>query len=251
LVFRSFVTVISFLTIIPITKWSSSDSDISQIAKNMYLFPLVGIIIGILIGGLAYEVSFYLRPALVGLLVTCALIIITGVNHMDGLADFADGLMANGNKEAKHNAMLDPAVGSAGVAAVVLYIIGMIIAISSFHYGLKLLTGIIVAEVIAKYAMVLQAYRGLSAWEGFSVPFTISMKDSQKMLASTGIMLPIVLVIGSYVGLVALGVSLVITMVMQYTSNKIFGGISGDMLGALNEITRLSSLIVLSSVTIL
>ena len=36
---------------------------------------------------------------------------------MDGLADFADGLMANGNKESKHKAMLDPAVGSAGVAA--------------------------------------------------------------------------------------------------------------------------------------
>ena len=58
LVFRSIQSIISFLTIIPVRKKSLNSSngnidDISYIAKNMYLFPVVGVIIGIIIGGLA------------------------------------------------------------------------------------------------------------------------------------------------------------------------------------------------------
>jgi adenosylcobinamide-GDP ribazoletransferase len=243
LVFRSIEAIISFLTIIPVTK-SSSNIDIHQIAKSMYLFPLVGVITGVLIGGLAYGISFYLQPQLIGFLITGAFIMITGIHHTDALADFADGLMAKGGKEFKHKVMHDPAVGSAGVVALILYVVG-------FHYGIKLLTSIIVAEVTAKYIMVLQAYCGLSAWEGFSSPFTAAMKDKWKILTATGITLIIIcLVGGGYASLTSLSVSLAIAAAIQYVSNKSFGGISGDVIGASNEVTRLSSLIVLSSVTI-
>jgi adenosylcobinamide-GDP ribazoletransferase len=60
-------------------------------------------------------------------------------------------------------------------------------------------------------------------------------------------MLAIVWFSSSYAGLAALGVSLAIVELMKYVSGKSFGGISGDVLGASNEMTRLSSLIVLLS----
>lgn len=249
MVFRSIQTIISFLTIIPITK--SSYNDIYSIARNMYLFPLAGAMIGILVGVLAYGISYYIQSLFTGFLVTCALIIITGFHHTDALADFADGLMAKGRKEDKYKAMHDPAVGSAGVAALVIYIAGMIIAISNLPYGWKILTSIVTAEVIAKYIMVLQAHIGLSAWDGFSSPFTSAMKDKRKLLAATGIMFPIVwFMSGIYTGLILLGISLGITVIIHHISNKSFGGISGDVIGSSNEITRLSCLIVLSSLTI-
>ena len=78
--------------------------------------------------------------------------------------------MVKGGKELRHKAMQDPGNGSAGIATIVLYITGMIIAISSFSYGFKLMTGIIVAEVIAKYVMALEAFLGRSAWQGLSFP---------------------------------------------------------------------------------
>ena len=83
----------------------------------MYLFPFAGAIIGTIVGIFAYAISFYIQPLLLGLLVTTVLVIITGANHTDALADFADGLMAKGGKEVKHKAMLDPAVGSAGTGS--------------------------------------------------------------------------------------------------------------------------------------
>lgn len=250
MVFESMCAIISFLTIIPAPK--SLITDIQSIADKMYLFPLAGLIIGVLIGALAYGISFYLQPLLVGLLITGAFTIITGAHHTDALADFADGLMAKGGAEVKHKAMHDPAVGSAGVAALVLYMAGMIIALSSYHHGIRLLTSIIAAEVIAKYAMALQSYRGLSAWEGFSSPFTSAMKDRRKILAATAITLPIVWFLGGgyYAGLISLGISAAIAAIIQYASNKILGGISGDVIGASNELTRLSSLIVLSLVAL-
>ena len=214
----------------------------------MYLFPIAGLVIGAIIGAMAFGISLFLHPLIVGLLVTGSLVIITGVHHTDALADFADGLMAKGGKEAKRKAMLDPAVGSAGVAALVMYFIGMIIVFhTGFAPGLAILTSIVTAEVIAKYIMVMLANRGLSAWEGFSSPFTAAMKDKRKIAAATGIMFVIVWIASSYSGLIALGVSLAIAWLMKYVSWKSFGGISGDVLGASNEMTRLSSLIVLSS----
>jgi adenosylcobinamide-GDP ribazoletransferase len=240
-------SVLAFLTILPAGKQQSHD--IHYIAKNMYLFPVAGAIIGAIVGGMALGISVFLPPMLVGLLVMGALVIITGVHHTDALADFADGLMAKGDKEKKHKAMLDPAVGSAGVAALVMYFAGMIIVFYTGFSGLTtILASIITAEVIAKYTMVLLANRGLSAWEGFSSPFTAAMKDRRKIVAASAIMVAIVFFATSYAGLVALAISLAIAGLLKHVSGKSFGGISGDVLGASNEITRLASLIVLSSV---
>jgi adenosylcobinamide-GDP ribazoletransferase len=238
--------IISFLTIIPGPK--SSNSDLNTIANMMHFFPVAGVIIGCIIGGLAYGISLYLQPLLIGFVVTTALVLMTGLHHTDALADFADGLMTKGEKATKHNAMRDPVVGSAGVTAVVLYVAGMIIAISSFHQGIKLLSSIVAAEVTAKFVMVMQAHRGISAWDGFSSPFTSAMKDKRKILTATAISVPIIWFTGSgYFGIISLSVSLTIAAVIQHFSNKSFGGISGDVMGASNEITRLSFLVVLST----
>jgi len=247
---RPVQSVLAFLTILPAGKQSH---DIHYVASNMYLFPVAGLVIGGIIGAMAFGIwTVGLHPLLIGLLVTGALVIITGLHHTDALADFADGLMAKGGKEAKHKAMLDPAVGSAGVAALVMYFAGMLIV---FYAGsatsFSIFTSIITAEVIAKYLMVHLANRGMSAWEGFSSPFTTAMKDGRKIAAATAIMLAIVWFSSGFAGLAALGVSLAIASLLKYVSSKSFGGISGDVLGATNEMTRLSSLIVLTSLPVM
>ncbi|MDE1816834.1 MAG: adenosylcobinamide-GDP ribazoletransferase, partial [Thaumarchaeota archaeon] len=75
-------SVISFLTIIP-----SKGAELDVVAKNMYLFPVAGAIIGLLIGGAGYGLSLYVQPLIVGLVLTGALVIMTGIHHTDALCD--------------------------------------------------------------------------------------------------------------------------------------------------------------------
>ncbi|MDH3764876.1 MAG: adenosylcobinamide-GDP ribazoletransferase, partial [Nitrosopumilus sp.] len=112
-------SVFSFLTIFP-----SSNATLETIAKYMYIFPIVGITIGLLIGSFGFGLSFFLDPLLVSLLVVASIAIVTGIHHTDGLSDFADGLMVKGSKDKKLKAMKDSSTGSAGIAGIVLYFIG-------------------------------------------------------------------------------------------------------------------------------
>ena len=223
------------------------DYDINYIARHMFLFPAAGAIIGLLIGSFAFGLSLIMQSLFVGLITTAALFILTGAHHTDALSDFADGLMAKGSKDSKRKVMRDPSAGSAGVTALVLYLAGTVIALSMMG-GYGLFRAIIVSEVIAKYVMVLQAHRGIAAWEGIGSPFTQQMKNKAKFLVASAITVPIAYFVGGLSGLYALGAAVLIAFVLLKVVNRSFGGVSGDVFGASNEITRLSSLIILASI---
>ena len=237
--FKEITSVVSFLTIIP-----SKNSQLETVAKNMYLFPIAGAIIGIIIGGAGYGLSFIAQPLIVGLLLTGALVIITGVHHTDALCDFADGIMA---KEKKLQAMRDPAVGSAGVVTVVLYIAGMIMTLSMMK-GFALFQAILLSELMAKFAMVLQANRGISAWQGLSSPFTQSMKDYRKLALAAGLAVVPTILLGGMTGLYVTAVCIGLSFLLLQVANRSFGGISGDVFGASNELVRLASLLIFVSI---
>ena len=57
----------------------------------------------------------------------------------------------------------------AGVVAIISYFIGMILTISSFNGLGGLIISLLISEIIAKYAMVLQAYFSHSGWEGYTL----------------------------------------------------------------------------------
>jgi len=234
-------SIFSFLTILP-----TSNATLDEIAKYMYLFPIVGIIIGILVGSFGFGLSFLLDPIIVSFLVVTSIVIITGIHHADGLADFADGLMVKGSKEKKLNAMKDLSTGSAGVVAIVLYLIGLVIAIS-LTSGFDLFKAILISEILAKFSMVLLASLGNSASAGSNSPFMKIMKDKKKLMISFVIMIIPVALLGETTGLVMLGVTFVVTLIILVISNRSFGGVTGDILGSTNELTRLTSLMVFVS----
>lgn len=235
-------SVFSFLTIFP-----SSNATIENIAKYMYVFPIVGIAIGLLVGSFGFGLSFVFDPLLVSLLVVASLAIVTGIHHADGLADFADGLMVKGSKDKKISAMKDLNTGSAGIVAIVLYLVGLIMTIS-LTSGFDLFKAILISEILAKFSMVLMASLGNSASQGSSSPFVSIMNDKRKLVAAFLIMVIPVLLIGETTGLIMLGVTVTFTLFLLAISTRSFGGITGDVLGATNELTRLASLMVFVSI---
>jgi adenosylcobinamide-GDP ribazoletransferase len=95
--------------------------------------------------------------------------------------------------------------------------------------------------------MVLLSSLGNSASLGSNSPFMKIMKDKKKLMASFIIMMIPIALLGETTGLVMLGVTIVVTLVILAMSNRSFGGITGDVLGSTNELTRLASLMVFVS----
>jgi adenosylcobinamide-GDP ribazoletransferase len=250
LLFKSILEIISFLTIIPIGKFGRSDG-LEDISKRMFLFPFIGLLIGLLTIPVVL-ISFYLFNQFVSaFIVTIFLIVLTGIHHTDALADFADGIMVRGNKEKKYNVMHDPRIGSAGTVAISGYVIGMIVAISSITSLDKLMIAIILSEIMSKYSMVLESHYCESAWDGYSSLFTKKMKSKKKMAVATIITIALIALIAlisnmSVIGLQIFIVGIICCFIVIYISKKNFGGITGDVLGATNEIVRLCSLLSLS-----
>jgi adenosylcobinamide-GDP ribazoletransferase len=247
LVFRPFVAVFSFLTIVP-SAWHSPSTpiDIKYVATNMYLFPLVGALIGLSAGLVGYGLSLLFEPQITSLLVVLFITLITGLHHTDALADFGDGLMVKSGRESKKNAMHDHSIGSAGATALILYFIGIFTILSSIRDDTILLSFLLTSEVIAKYIMVQQAHFGKAAWDGLSSPFVLAMKNKLKFTISTLITMAIVFLVTGYEGLITLAIAFLVAGLIQYIAHLSFGGISGDVMGASNEIVRLSCLIFLS-----
>jgi len=234
-------SVFSFLTIIP-----SNNTDLGTVARYMHVFPIIGIGIGLLIASIGFGLSFFLEPLIVALLVVASIAIITGIHHTDGLADFADGLMTRGTKEKKRQAMKDLSTGSAGIVSVVLSIVGVIIALS-LTTGYELFQAILLSEILAKFSMVLMASIGKSAAIGSNSPFMQIMKDKRRLAVAGVITIIPLVVIGGTTGLILFGASIGVTLFLIGLSTRSFGGITGDVLGAANELTRLSSLLIFVS----
>ena len=234
-------SVFSFLTIIP-----SNNTDLETVARYMHVFPIIGIGIGLLIASIGFGLSFFLEPLIVALLVVASLAVITGIHHTDGLADFADGLMTRGTKERKRNAMKDLSTGSAGIVSVVLYVVGAIIALS-LTTGYELFQAILLSEILAKFSMVLMAGIGNSAAVGSNSLFMQIMKDKRRLAVAGVITIIPLVVIGGTTGLILFGASIAVTLFLVGLSTRSFGGITGDVMGATNELTRLSSLLIFVS----
>jgi len=74
-------SVFSFLTIIP-----TSNASLETVAKYMYIFPVVGLAIGLIVAGIGFGLSNFLEPLIVSLIVVASIAVITGIHHTDGLA---------------------------------------------------------------------------------------------------------------------------------------------------------------------
>lgn len=234
--------ILGFLTIFP-----ASNHRIEDAARHAYMFPVAGSIIG-LVAGLVGAGAAELVDGMLAAFVTVALLyVITGMHHADGLADLADGLMTNGDAKRKLGAMKDAATGSAGVAATVLCVAGLVAAVSSLDYT-GMLAGIILAEILAKFSMVTAAYLGRPAagtggTMGTGALFMRHM-NGKKFLAAAGMTAVPVIVIGGINGAFMAVAAVATTLAILGISRRSFGGINGDVMGGINELARLASLVV-------
>jgi len=215
--------------------------------KHIYLFPVVGAFVGLLLAGFGYVSSAVFPPILTSLVVIISIYYLTGINHIDGLADFGDGVAAHGTREKKIAAMRDTAVGTGGMIFCIIAILGVFSSLVSIIEKKEVLPyllpfALIAAETCAKQTMVTVAAFGKKLHEGFGAMTVDNTKisDFAAGLVFTGIICYLAL---GYIGILALIVSQSAGLLVLNTANRHFGGVSGDIVGASNEIGRLAALI--------
>jgi len=236
--------LLSFLTILPV----SMDKDcLTDAAKGMFLFPLIGAFIGFLAGIFAWVTSQFLPSLVVGALALGFLLLITGLHHTDGLLDFGDGVMYHGSAERKIEIMHDQLTGAGGLTLGIMTFLITALSIAELNMD-TIIQSLIIVEVAAKLSMVIGAWAGKAVHTGMSSSFIEAMhgkKGNARLIAalalSFGIAVPLLWLTGAVTVLAAV----IASLIMVGISHRHFKGVTGDVLGAMNELTRMVSLIVL------
>jgi adenosylcobinamide-GDP ribazoletransferase len=247
MVIKELKNLLSFLTIFPV----HMDKDmLTDCARGMWAFPLIGAFIGLLAGGFGWIVSNFLPGIVVGALVLALLLLITGLHHTDGLLDFGDGVMAHGTPEHKIEVMHDQLTGAGGLSMGIMTMLISALAFGQLKIGL-IVGGVIAVEASAKLAMVVMAWAGKSVHEGMNSPFLEVMHGNKgnlllivSLVISFAIALPLLRVAGAVVVLAGV----ITSLVMVAVAHKHFNGVTGDVFGATNEITRMVCVVALLAV---
>jgi len=211
----------------------------------MHLFPIVGGLIGFLAGVFAWLLLQILPPLAAGSLTMGFILLLTGLHHADGLLDFGDGIMHLGPAEGKIQVMHDKQTGAGGLALGSITILTTAMCISSLSMD-NVIQGLVVAETSAKLAMVIGAWAGRSAHKGVNTYFVDAMHGRRRVMR---LMVTLILSFGIVIrafwlaGFFGVAAGLAAALIMVKVSNRHFGGVTGDVFGAMNEIGRMASLV--------
>ena len=240
---KNFLRALSFLTILPMGQLPLSEE--KELARSMVFFPLVGLVIGLLLALGYYLLSFLFSKSLVLWLTIGLLALLTRGLHLDGFADTMDGLGSAGPKEKILEVMRDSRIGSFGVISLILLIGAKYftldqIPIPSIPYTLILMT------VMGRNTMVLVCYRSPYARSegGLAKPFTENLGYREMALSLVSAFGIALLLMGLKGILVFLGICL-FSLGYRFFFIKKLGGVTGDILGAANELAELLCLILL------
>jgi len=223
------------------------EDGISQAANYMPSFPIIGALIGLAAGVLLWSFQAVLPSLIAGMLGLGFIQLLTGVHHADGLLDFGDAMMILGSPEEKIRVMRDRQTGAGGLCLGLVVLSATAFSMATLDRS-RVIQSLIVSEASSKFAMVFQAWAGSSAHKGLNTPFLQAMHGKWRSMR-LGIAFSLTLVISLAAlqvdGIAVVFAGLLVTAAMLVISKKEFGGVTGDVMGATNELVRLASLLVI------
>ncbi|XHH08370.1 MAG: adenosylcobinamide-GDP ribazoletransferase [Candidatus Bathyarchaeia archaeon] len=273
---KTFRDLLAFLTIIPV---GGKEDFVFTSAENMYLFPLIGGLIGTLAGAyfigssfilqfllglvnniVALPVDFLARSAVAAMTVAF-LLVMTGLQHFDGLIDLGNALGYRSEHDRKMAAHAWTVNYSGAVFAMIIEFaafLGLFLLVPAFTNPLIIFAAIISAEVSAKLAMVTLVWIGKPTHKGLGSIFLKKAKKKLNIVAyAVSAVITFVLfslAVNPVYGILGVGlvfVSIPVALVMEKVSERVFGGVSGDVIGATNEVSRAVTLVLLAGALIL
>lgn len=226
---NAFIASLQFITAIPLGQPRPFNP------KGIVVhFPLAGLAIGLILALFDLFASAVWPPFVTGVLDVVLLAAVTGAFHLDGLADTADGLYGQREREKALAIMKDSRVGAMGLVAVACVLLVKAAAIGSIAHGRFLV--LMIVPAYARSAMMvgmrfLPYVRGKEGTGNAFFETPLSAVDFKYVAA------PVILSLFlGWRGLLLNLFFVVITTALICLYRKKLAGITGDLLGAMTEI---------------
>jgi adenosylcobinamide-GDP ribazoletransferase len=206
-------------------------------------FPLVGLLVGLGVGGVWRGAEELWTPAVAAALAVAADLALTGMLHVDGLADSADGLLPHLDRPRRLAVMSEPTIGAFGVAVVATTLLLRWAALSSMAADVLLVAGLwclsrtLMAVILtsAPYAReqgLATAFQG-SRRRGYGVALVGGLLAATLVAAGAGWAALVIVPVAWGAGAAVLALSL-----------RRLGGYTGDVLGAVGVVAETVALLV-------
>lgn len=220
----------------------------AALARASWAWPLAGALVGAIGAGVYWATATAGVPALAAAgLAVGATLLATGCLHEDGLADTADGFGGGASRERKLVIMTDSRIGSYGACALVFSLLLRIAAIASLGDPLLVVPALITAHVAARSTMPVlmrlvkpARHDGLSADAGRPPLLSVIVAVIFGAIA-------LALGLGIVPALIAVGLIACAVGFMAWLCRRQIGGQTGDVLGALEQVSEILILLVASA----
>jgi adenosylcobinamide-GDP ribazoletransferase len=236
----AFLIAVRTLTRIP-TPEPRRGMDAPLLAWSAALYPIVGALLGLTAWGLYAVLRPLLPHAILTLLILALWAVVTGGLHEDGLADVADAFGSQTRREDIHRVLKDSHIGSYGVVA-------LILAFGLRWQGLAqmpeplLPTALLASQVLPRAGIVTLAYVAGAATPGSGGALAKSLRGRQ-MVTAWVLALLAVLPFGWQTALLSGVIALLVVALCQAYFHRKIGGITGDCLGAANQLQEIGVLL--------
>jgi adenosylcobinamide-GDP ribazoletransferase len=231
---------VGFLTRLPV---GHSEDAWTAFRASPWAFPLAGYVVGALLAA-PFVFDGAAPPGTIATAYVVAVLAVTGVNHLDGVADAGDAAVVHGDRSERREVLKDTTVGVGAVAAVGVVLLGLAFGALGVA-GLPERTAVAVvvaAEVGAKAGMATVACLGVAPHDGLGAQFT-ERAASTDLPGVAAVALPAAVfswpspaAAGALVGAAAGGVA-----AFRWLT-ALLGGTNGDVFGAVNEVGRVVGL---------
>ena len=236
---KIFLVALQFLTIIPVRIKHVEEEDI---LKSVVYFPLVGLLLGLILTGFGKFLYFLnFEEFFINIILVIFLIALTGGLHLDGLADTVDAFLSRKNKLDMLKIMRDSHIGAMGVLGIISIVLLKISFLSSISSSLKM-NALVLMCILSRWALVFSMFLFPYARQEGKAKMFIHGTNLKTFIISTIITLFCVILFCKLESLAIIAVIMPITYIIgRFITNRI-GGITGDTLGASNELIEVITL---------
>lgn len=240
---RSFVIAWQFLTAVPLSH-HHHDPAPTELAGSMAWYPVVGLLLGSMLAMTAWLLSDVIARVVLDALLIVLLVAVTRGLHQDGLADTLDGWAGGRTPEQRLAIMRDGRIGAIGAT-------GLILALGLRYAGLAALPDpgrllvLCCMPAVGRWAMVVGAVAVpyARAEGGLAESFLQNLKTRHLLIATLWVAAALVFAIGPVGAVVSLSLTALVARAVSAHSRRLCGGVTGDTLGATNEVAEVLFLI--------